>query len=175
MRNIKFTIAYDGTRYYGWQIQRETPTVQQVLRDTISMVLNSPVTLHGSGRTDAGVHALGQVANFRTDNSMEVEALRTALNRLIPADIVVKDIAEVDLSFHARVNARSRTYWYFIWNCPQQSAFLQRYAWQIPSPLDIAAMRQAAGCLVGMQDFASFQGSGPGKRACGAGSEQRSF
>jgi len=159
MRNIKITIAYDGTRYYGWQIQRETPTVQQVLRDTISMVLNSPVTLHGSGRTDAGVHALGQVANFRTDNSMDVEALRTALNRLIPADIVVKDIAEVDLSFHARVNARSRTYWYFIWNCPQQSAFLQRYAWHIPSPLDIAAMRQAAGCLVGMQDFASFQGA----------------
>jgi len=159
MRNIKITIAYDGTRYYGWQIQRETPTVQQVLRDTISMVLNRPVSVHGSGRTDAGVHALGQVANFRTDNPMDVEALRTALNRLIPADIVIRDIAEADFSFHARVSAQSRTYWYLIWNCPQRSAFLQRYAWHIPLPLDIAAMKQAAACLTGMHDFASFQGA----------------
>lgn len=159
MRNIKITIEYDGTGYYGWQMQRETPTVQQVLQETISMVLNQPVTLHGSGRTDAGVHALGQVANFRTDNPMEIEALRTALNRLIPPDIVITDIAEVDYSFHARVNAVSRTYWYLMWNCTQRSAFFKRYAWHIPSPLDVTAMQEAASCLIGVQDFASFQGA----------------
>ena len=159
MRNVKITIEYDGTGYYGWQMQRETPTVQQVLQETISMVLNQPVTLHGSGRTDAGVHALGQVANFRTDNPMEIEALRTALNRLIPPDIVITDIAEVDYSFHARVNAVSRTYWYLMWNCTQRSAFCKRYAWHIPSPLDVTAMQEAASCLIGVQDFASFQGA----------------
>ena len=90
---------------------------------------------------------------------MDIDLLRTALNRLIPPDIVIRNIAEVDLSFHARVNAQSRTYWYFIWNSPLRSAFLQRYAWQIPAPLDITAMRQAAGCLIGMHDFASFQGA----------------
>jgi tRNA pseudouridine38-40 synthase len=159
MRNIKITIEYDGTGYYGWQMQRETPTVQQVLQETIAMVLNRPVTLHGSGRTDSGVHALGQVANFRTDNSMEIEALRTAVNRLIPPDIVIRDIAEVDYSFHSRVNAQSRTYWYLIWNCPQRSAFFKRYAWHIPSPLDMPAMETAAHYLIGVKDFAAFQGA----------------
>lgn len=159
MRNIKITIEYDGTGYYGWQMQRETPTVQQVLQETIAMVLNRKVTLHGSGRTDAGVHALGQVANFRTDNSMDIEMLRTAVNRLIPPDIVIRDIEEVDYTFHARVNAQSRTYWYLIWNFPQRSAFFKRYAWHIPLPLDIPAMQEAAQCLIGVQDFASFQGA----------------
>jgi tRNA pseudouridine38-40 synthase len=139
MRTLKLTIEFDGTNYHGWQIQREEPTVQQVLRNTISMVLDRPIILHGSGRTDAGVHALGQVAHFVTDTDMDVNTLRKAVNRLIPKDMVVKEAAEVDATFNARFSAKSRTYWYFIWNSSERSAFFQRYAWFIPAPLDMTS------------------------------------
>ncbi len=159
MRTIKLTIAFDGTNYHGWQIQREQPTVQQVLRDAISMVLNSPIILHGSGRTDAGVHALGQVAHFTTESNLSLETLCKAVNSLIPKDIVVKKAEEVDAAFHARYSARSRTYWYLIWNAPQRCVFLQRYAWHVSTPLEINAMKQAATGLIGVHDFSSFQGA----------------
>jgi tRNA pseudouridine38-40 synthase len=159
MRTIKLTIEFDGTNYHGWQIQREEPTVQQVLRDTISMVLDRRIILHGSGRTDAGVHALGQVAHFVTDADMDVDTLRKAVNRLIPKDMVIKHAEEVDAGFNARFSTKSRTYWYLIWNSYERSAFFQRYAWYIPSPLDIAAMKKAAACLIGVHDFTSFQGT----------------
>ena len=159
MRNIKLTIEFDGTTYYGWQIQKEEPTVQQILQDTISRILNRPVTLYGAGRTDAGVHALGQVANFHTDAAMGVEDLRRALNSLIPKDIAVRKAEEVDARFNARYSATSRTYWYLIWNSPLRSAFYQRYSWQIVTPLDIDAMRKAAACLIGVHDFSSLQGA----------------
>ena len=158
-RTIKLTIEFDGTNYYGWQIQREEPTVQQVLRKTISMVLDRPIVLHGSGRTDAGVHALGQVAHFVTDADMDVDILRKAVNRLIPKDMVIKQAEEVDAGFNARFSAKSRTYWYLVWNSYERSAFFQRYAWYIPAPLDIAAMKKAAACLIGVHDFTSFQGT----------------
>lgn len=159
MRTIKLTIAFDGTNYHGWQIQKEKPTVQQVLRDTISMVLNRPIILHGSGRTDAGVHALGLVAHFATDADLPVDILCKAVNCLIPKDIVIKKAEEVDARFNARYSAKSRTYWYLIWNSSQRCAFLQRYAWHVSAPLNIEAMKQAAASLVGVHDFASFQGS----------------
>jgi len=159
MRTIKLTIAFDGTNYHGWQIQKEKPTVQQVLRDTISMVLNRPIILHGSGRTDAGVHALGLVAHFATDAVLPVDTLCKAVNSLIPKDIVIKKAEEVDGRFNARYSAKSRTYWYLIWNSSQRCAFLQRYAWHVSAPLNIEAMKQAAAVLIGVHDFASFQGS----------------
>ena len=159
MRTIKITIEFDGTNYYGWQIQREEPTVQQVLRNTISMVLDRKIVLHGSGRTDAGVHALGQVAHFKTESEMDVETLRKAVNRLIPKDMVIKKAEEVEEEFNARFSAKSRTYWYLIWNSFDRSAFLQRYAWFVPAPLDITAIKEAASCLLGVHDFTSFQGT----------------
>jgi tRNA pseudouridine38-40 synthase len=159
MRTIKLTIEFDGTNYYGWQIQREEPTVQQVLRKIISMVLDRPIVLHGSGRTDSGVHALAQVAHFVTDADMDVDILRKAVNRLIPKDMVIKQAEEVDAGFNARFSAKSRTYWYLVWNSYERSAFFQRYAWYIPAPLDIAAMKKAAACLIGVHDFTSFQGT----------------
>jgi len=159
MRNIKLTIQFDGTAYHGWQIQKGDTTVQQTIRDTLSTILNTPVTLHGSGRTDAGVHALGQVAHFLTDSAMKTQALVKALNALLPHDIAVKDAEDVAPDFHARFSATERVYWYLIWNTPVRSPFYRRYSWHIIQPLDIAAMKDAAACLVGTHDFTSFQGS----------------
>jgi tRNA pseudouridine38-40 synthase len=159
MRNLKLIIEFDGTNYHGWQIQKEENTVQQILRDALCRILNRPVTLHGSGRTDSGVHALGQVANFLTDAAMDVARLRLAVNSIIPKDIAVKHAEEVGLTFHSRYSAKSRTYWYLIWNTRVRSAFYERYSWHIIQPLDIAAMREAARYLIGTHDFSSFQGA----------------
>lgn len=157
MRNVKLTIQYDGTEYYGWQMQARHRSVQQVLQEALSIVCDHRVTLHGSGRTDTGVHALGQVAHFKTASRIAVPQLQKGLNSLLPDDIVVLDAVEVHNNFHARFDATARTYWYFILNAPVPSAFYRHYAWHVRKPLDLAAMRAAAGVLVGMHDFSSFQ------------------
>ncbi len=159
MRNIKLLIEFDGTNYRGWQIQREKNTIQQIVQDALSRILDRPIVLHGSGRTDAGVHALGQVANFLTDATLDVKRLGLALNSMIPADIAVKKVEEVDMAFHARYSAKSRTYWYLLWNAALRSAFCHWFTWHIITPLNIPAMREAAACLVGVHDFSSFQGA----------------
>ncbi len=157
MRTVKLIIHYDGTNYFGWQMQAGHCSVQQVLQEALSIICDHPVTLHGSGRTDTGVHALGQVAHFKTESRVDMAQLRKGLNSLLPDDVVIADAVEVLPGFHARFDATRRTYWYFIFNAAVPSVFYRRYAWHVRKPLDCAAMREAAAILVGMQDFRSFQ------------------
>jgi len=159
MRNIKLTLQFDGTDYHGWQIQKADRTIQKTVQDAVSTIVDSEVKLHGSGRTDAGVHALGQVANFKTASRIDTDTLKKGLNSLLPDDIVIVDAQEADLEFHSRFSAKSRVYWYFIWTAPVASPFYSRYAWHIFHPLDVAQMRAAAQSLLGVHDFSSFQGA----------------
>ena len=159
MRNIKLKIQFDGTEYHGWQIQKEDRTVQQTVQDAVSTIANSEIKLHGSGRTDAGVHALGQVAHFSSGSLIDVDTMKKGLNSLLPSDIIITKVEAVDPEFHSRFNAKSRTYWYFIWNDMEGSPFYSRYSWHIFQPLDLNAMKKASERLIGVQDFSSFQGA----------------
>ncbi|RMF89714.1 MAG: tRNA pseudouridine(38-40) synthase TruA [Nitrospinota bacterium] len=158
MRNIKMTLEYDGTAYHGWQIQQEQPTIQQVVEEALSTILNTPTRVFASGRTDAGVHALAQVAHFRTESPIPLPSLLRGVNSLLPPDIAVKEMVEVPDDFHARYSARGKIYKYQILTGPLPSAFLHRYAWHIPRPLDLSAMEKAARLLEGTHDFTSFRG-----------------
>jgi tRNA pseudouridine38-40 synthase len=160
MRTLKFTIQYDGGGYVGWQRQPNGPSIQAVLEDALAPIEGGLATLHGAGRTDAGVHALGQVASAALSNHLEVARLARALNAVLPPDIRVLSVEDMDSSFHARFSAQSKTYEYRIVNAPIVSPFLHRYAWHVPRPLDLEAMRTAAGPLVGTHDFAGFQAAG---------------
>lgn len=157
MRTVKLTIQYDGADYFGWQMQANHRSIQQVLQEALGIVCNHPVTLHGAGRTDTGVHALGQVAHFKTESRIDMMQLRKGLNSLLPSDIVIADAVEAAPEFHSRFDATARSYWYVIMNALVPSPFYRRYAWHIRKPLDLGAMRAAAGVLVGMHDFSSFQ------------------
>jgi len=128
-----------------------------VLQEALSTVCNHAVTIHGAGRTDTGVHALGQVAHFKTESRIDMPQLRKGLNCLLPPDVVITEAALAAPEFHSRFDATARTYWYFIMNTPVPSPFYRRYAWHKTKPLDLEAMRAAAGELVGIQDFSSFQ------------------
>ncbi|MCP4715879.1 MAG: tRNA pseudouridine(38-40) synthase TruA, partial [Deltaproteobacteria bacterium] len=134
-------------------------TIQQVLQETIAKIVNQPITLHGSGRTDAGVHALGQVAHFRANTRLERVQLLNGLNSLLPQDIRVVAVDLEKSDFHARYDATCRTYWYWFWNTVQASPFYGRYSWHIKRPLDLQAMNRAAQQLTGIHDFKSFQGA----------------
>jgi len=160
MANIKLVVEYDGTGYSGFQRQSSLPTIQGELEAALSKLLDEEIKLTAAGRTDAGVHALGQVVNFRTRRPAPPERMPLAVNRLLPRQIVVKSAAQVGEEFDARRMARSRRYQYTILNRDQSSALLGRYAYQVGGELDIAAMRQAAQRLVGEHDFAAFQAAG---------------
>ncbi len=155
-RNIKMILEYDGTRYHGWQRQANGLTVQEVLEEGISTITQEDIRVIGSGRTDAGVHALGQVANFRTNSNIGPRGLLQGINSLLPWDIVVKELAEADTSFHARYNAKSKTYMYQIYRGAVRSALYRDYAWFIHDTLDIEKMKEAAQLLLGTLDFSSF-------------------
>lgn len=159
MPNIKLVLEYDGTAYHGWQRQINAPTVQGIIADKIHVVTKSKVNLIGAGRTDAGVHAVGQVASFRTEARLEPAAWQRALNSLLPPDIVVKEAKEVSEKFHARFSAKGKIYQYRILNCPHRSALDRLSVWHLPYRLNITAMKQAARNLLGQHDFAAFQGS----------------
>jgi len=159
LRNIRFTLQYDGTNYHGWQIQPNAVTIQEILESTLGRVVSHPVRVTGAGRTDAGVHARGQVASFRTESSIPPEKLKRALNGLLPDDIKVLEITEADPGFDARRSAQGKIYRYFILNSPEPSPWLYRYSWHFPSPLDCEAMQTAAGHLVGRREYSSFQAS----------------
>lgn len=159
MRKLRLTIQYDGTAFHGWQVQPGLATVQQAVQDALTIILQHPVVLHGSGRTDTGVHALGQVAHFATDRGLAPPRVMAALNSILPGSVRIVDVQPVDAGFHARYDARSRTYWYCIWNAPVVSPFWRAYVWHIRRPLDVAAMRRAAALLIGTHDFTSFQGA----------------
>jgi len=160
MRNIKLTIEYDGTNYCGWQIQPGCNTIQGILESTLSKITKSKVDVIGAGRTDAGVHALGQVANFKTESNMTPNEFKLALNSLLPRDIVINQVEEVDESFHSRFDAISRTYHYTILNSKTPSAFLRNYVYLFPKPIDINIMNDACKYLIGTYDFSSYASLG---------------
>ncbi|MFW5986559.1 MAG: tRNA pseudouridine(38-40) synthase TruA, partial [Halanaerobiales bacterium] len=164
MRNIKVILEYDGTEYSGWQIQKNTPsTIQQKLEEALEEINKAPVKVQGAGRTDAGVHALGQTANFKLDVSIPADRIPVALNRLLPDDIVCREAEEVALGFHARYDTCGKKYRYRILNKRLPSVFIRNYAYHYIQQLDITAMKEAASCFEGSHDFTSFQA-----RGCGA-------
>ncbi|MFW6162016.1 MAG: tRNA pseudouridine(38-40) synthase TruA [Planctomycetota bacterium] len=156
-RNVKLTIEYDGTAYHGWQRQANTATVQQVLEDGIAEIVGHPVTLHASGRTDAGVHALGQIANFHTDSTIPAERLHHAINTVVSMDIAVLRAEDVPDGFHARYSAAGKTYRYAIVCRPVRPAVGAPYVHWLRREPDLPAMQAAAGHLVGEHDFAAFE------------------
>jgi len=158
--NIKLTVEYDGTTYHGWQIQTSGETIQSVLERAVSTFLRKSTRITGSGRTDAGVHALGQVVNFFSDKEYEPHRIRRGLNALTPFDITIKEVAIVPDSFDARRDGRSRVYEYHILNRPTPSPFHLNRAWHVHQPLDVNAMREAIPCLIGEHDFSSFRAAG---------------
>lgn len=156
-RNFKITLQYEGTRYRGWQKQGNTDnTVQARVERALENLCGAPVEARGSGRTDAGVHALGQVVSAAMDTDLTPQEVRDGLNAHLPADIAAVDCEERDLRFHARLNARRKTYRYRIHQGPVPDVFGRRWAWDCPETLDLAAMEQAAAKLMGERDFQSF-------------------
>jgi tRNA pseudouridine38-40 synthase len=153
MRNVKLTIEYDGTLYHGWQVQLGVTTVQGILQDRLSRILGHPVSIYGAGRTDAGVHAKGQVANFHTHSNLPADGLRRALNASVPSDIVIRQAEEVPPSFHAQFDARGKEYHYYLLNQPDRSAFHLRYALLVKGPLDLDQMRESLAQIKGKHDF----------------------
>jgi tRNA pseudouridine38-40 synthase len=159
-RSLKLTLAYDGTAYVGWQRQAAGTSVQQLVETALAEVEGRRVCVHGSGRTDAGVHALGQVASCDLDHPIPAADLRRALNAKLPRDVRIVSVEEAWPGFHARFDAVEKTYEYRIRVAPGGTPFLGRYAWQLRPPLDVGAMRQALGAVVGEHDFAAFQAAG---------------
>jgi tRNA pseudouridine38-40 synthase len=160
MRNIRLTLEYDGTCYHGWQRQKNALTIQEVVETALAKLTGEPVKLLGSGRTDAGVHAWGQVANFHTSSPFPLKAFNAGLNSLLPRDIAVLDAAAAPPEFHARFSARAKTYEYRILNRATPSPLNRRYAWLVRQPLNLEAMARAAAALPGEHDFSAFRASG---------------
>jgi len=172
MANIKLKLQYDGTNYSGWQIQPNVITVEKIVADSIERILQERIKLIGATRTDAGVHALGQVANFHTSKPFhfsyknisaiqpgEKQLLRS-LNSVLPKDICIKELETAEETFHSRFDAKSKIYKYQIWRSPIASPFYYLYSWHIWSNLNIEAMRSAGKYFLGERDFTSFRGSG---------------
>jgi tRNA pseudouridine38-40 synthase len=159
-KNIRLILEYDGTRYHGWQRQKTDITVQGVLEDSIRTMVGEPVVLVGSGRTDAGVHALKQVCNFMTRSEIDPDSMRRGLNSLVPDDIFIKHMEYVPLDFHSRYSVKSKTYEYRIWNRKEANVFLRNYSWHIRGDLDIDMMKAGLSILIGRHDFSSFKSSG---------------
>ncbi|HSE60504.1 MAG TPA: tRNA pseudouridine(38-40) synthase TruA [Nitrospiraceae bacterium] len=159
MQTIKLTLEYDGTQYAGWQRQANQPTIQAALELVIGQVAQATLAVVGAGRTDSGVHALGQVASFRTERRLSSEEWSRALNGLLPDDICVRSVEFVPDEFHARYSAVGKLYEYRILNRPHRSALDRDRTWHVRKQLDQDAMRKAAESLIGRQDFSSFQGS----------------
>ncbi|MFN7984464.1 MAG: tRNA pseudouridine(38-40) synthase TruA [Vicinamibacterales bacterium] len=159
--HVKLTIAYDGTGFVGWQRQPTGTSIQALLEDALAPLDAAPVVVHGAGRTDAGVHACGQVASITLQRTITTDALVRALNFRLPRAVRVLSAEEVAPDFHARFSASRKSYRYRIWNGPVLDPFERDFVWHIPSPaLDVAAMADAARHLVGRHDFAAFQGAG---------------
>jgi len=159
MRTIKLTIEYDGTQYAGWQIQPNGLAVQEVLEGALSGLLKEKVRVVSSGRTDAGVHARGMVAAFRTERAIPVKAFREGLNPLLPPDIAIREAVEVSPEFNPRRDAVAKIYRYTIYNSPRRSPLNRYYVWRVGEALDLAAMQRAAALFIGEKDFAAFRAS----------------
>jgi tRNA pseudouridine38-40 synthase len=165
MRRLALEIEYDGTAYAGWQRQPGRPTIQAAIEATLASITGEPCRITGAGRTDAGVHAVGQVTHLDTASRLPVARLGGALNALLPQDIVVRHALEVAPDFHARRDARLRVYRYAILTGSRPSALLRRYAHHVPGPLDLEAMRAGASVLVGRHDFAAYRVTGTATRS----------
>ena len=157
MFNYKLVIAYDGTKYKGWQRLGNTDkTIQGKIETTLSRLLDKEIEIFGSSRTDAGVHARGQVASFHLDEVLECDELLQALNRYLPEDIMVTELSEASENFHCRYNASGKTYVYQIWNGEKVDPFQRHYYTCVPQRLDIKAMRKASAHFIGEHDFTTF-------------------
>ncbi|HEX9867867.1 MAG TPA: tRNA pseudouridine(38-40) synthase TruA [Candidatus Tectomicrobia bacterium] len=160
MRTLKLVIEYDGFDYHGWQVQDHAVTIQGVIEAALEKILGEPIRVNGAGRTDAKVHALGQVASLRCPTDIPTTALQRALNAVLPRDIVVHEVRDVPADFHARFSALGKVYVYRILNRPVRAALRLRYVWHLPHALDVPSMALAGTCLQGTHDFTSFQGTG---------------
>lgn len=166
MRNIKLTIQYDGSRYKGFQRLKDNDnTIQGKIEDVLTRMTEEKIEIIGSGRTDMGVHAYKQVANFKTNSNLSVEKMNDYLYKYLPEDIVIKDIYEVDDRFHARYNAKGKVYLYRINNVKHHDVFLRKYTTHVEKPLDIEAMKEASKYLIGEHDFTSFASSKSKKKS----------
>ena len=160
MRNLRLDICYDGTRYRGWQrLKGEDNTIQGKIETALSRILGEPIEISGSGRTDAGVHARGQVANFHCESNMPVSEILAQLRKYLPEDIGIMACKDCSERFHARLNAKEKTYQYRIWNSDLPCVFERRFVTAMPEELDLDAMKAAADYFIGEHDFAAFCGN----------------
>ena len=159
-RILRLTLQYDGSEYVGWQRQPEGTSIQGLLEEALKPIEGAAVTVHGAGRTDAGVHALAQIASVRVSTPLDTATLARALNAALPQDVRVVRVEDADDNFHARFAATGKVYQYRIVNGPVISPFLRRYAWHVIPRLDQQALRDASTVLLGTHDFAAFQGTG---------------
>ena len=159
-RNIRLLIAYDGTHYQGWQRQKDGPTIQGVIEEVLTRITQQAVSLVGAGRTDAGVHAWGQVASFKTNSEMTIVKIEAALHALLPKDILIRQIREAEPAFHARFSSRAKIYDYFFCNHSRITPFSHRYVWFLREPVDISLIKSGLFLLTGEKDFSSFQSQG---------------
>lgn len=165
-RNISLVVEYEGTNYHGWQCQPNGITVEETMRGAVEKILDHPVKLYSAGRTDAGVHAFGQVVNFVTEKDIGLTNIQRGLNSMLPPDVRVRGVQERDLSFHARYSAKSKVYIYSIHNAPCHSPFSVRYSWHVPYTIDSSTMNRAVRSIVGKHDFSSFKKKNEPYRSC---------
>lgn len=163
MKTVLLKIKYDGSRYHGWQRQQHHNSVQEELERALSKAFSQPITIEGSGRTDAGVHALGQVASFRAKMVLPIEQVQFVANRLLPPDIYITEVTLADDSFHARYHAVGKTYQYKIYTGRERDPFKALYSYHYPHVKDVEAMRYAATKFIGTHDFRTFMASGSNK------------
>lgn len=165
MYNYKLTIQYDGGRYKGWQrLGDDENTIQAKLEKVLSRLIGDKIEITGCSRTDAGVHALDQVANFKTEICLKPEDIKDYLNRYLPSDISISEVVLAAENFHARYNAADKTYLYRIWNKEYSNPFMRKYSMHVKERLDIALMEEAAACFVGSHDFSAFSNAKSGKK-----------
>jgi tRNA pseudouridine38-40 synthase len=167
MKNIKLLIEYDGTNYHGWQRQKNHTTLQEIIEDRLLRITGEDAALISASRTDAGVHAFGQVASFKTNSNLEPITLQRALNATLPEDIRILNAGETAAAFHPRYDALGKSYFYIISNglSAFSSAFFYRYAWRVPYTFDLAEMKKAGDLLLGRHDFSAFRGAGCGAKS----------
>ena len=156
LKNYRMTIAYDGCKYSGWQVQHNAVSIQSVIQDALKVILRNDISVIGSGRTDAGVHALGQVAHFKHNGDIDVFRCLGSLNGLLPRDIRILDLAEIPLNFHAQHSAIGKTYYYHIESGPVQTPFRRMYRWHVREKIDIQLLQETAKLFIGTHDFTSF-------------------
>lgn len=163
MRNLCLTISYDGTHYVGWQVQPNGVSIKSTIEDAICKLTGASTNLLTAGRTDSGVHAIGQVASFQTESKIPCNKIQTGLQTFLPNDIVIRDVKEVPLEFHATYSAKRKRYRYLIHNSKTINPFVRRYAWRYSGDIDTEAMHRAAQQLLGTHDFRSFESHYPNK------------